>query len=200
MSKDKYLVVVGAAIGLALMLVGWQVFLRPYTFQGSLIDPAAPAPDFELVDQNGDTFRLSEQRDRVVLLFFGYTNCPDVCPVTLTEFKQIKERLGESSDKVRFVFITVDPERDTRQRIGQHLAKFDPEFIGLGGAYEELESVWKSFGVYQSKQETGSAAGYLVDHTARVYAIDKEGNLRLTYPFEMETTAMYEDVRYLIQE
>lgn len=190
----------GVIIGLALILVGWQIYDLTYTYQGSLIDPPLPAADFELIDQNGQPFRLSKQRGRVVLMFFGYTNCPDVCPVTLTEFKQVKQQLGKSAEDVSFVFISVDPERDTRERVKLYMNNFDSTFIGLTGDRAALEPVWKSYGVYQAQQDTGSAAGYLVDHTARVYAIDTQGNWRLTYPFGMEVEKMIADVAHLLRE
>lgn len=190
----------GGILVVLLILVGWQVVSRPYTFQGSLIEPPIKAPEIELIDQDGQPFRLSDHHGKVVLVFFGYTNCPDVCPLTLSDFKLIKADLDEQTDQVSFVFVTVDPERDTQERLKAYLANFDPAFVGLTGSLSELESVWKAYGVYQAKQDTGSAAGYLVDHTARTYAIDKNGDLRLTYPFEMERQALLEDVRHLIQD
>jgi protein SCO1/2 len=191
----------GVGLGLAglLLLVGWRAFQQDYQFRGSLIDPPAPAADFTLEDQNQVPFTLSNQKGKVVLLFFGYTNCPDVCPVTLAHFKQIKADLGEQAGEVQFVFITVDPERDTAERLKDYLPNFDPGFIGLTGSRADLEPVWKNYGVYQARQETGSAAGYLVDHTARTYLIDRQGNWRLTYPFEMEKDAILSDVRFLIK-
>jgi protein SCO1/2 len=191
---------VGGMLGVVFILVAWQVLSRPYAFQGSLIEPPVEATDFELTDQNGQPFRLRDHRGKVVLIFYGYTNCPDVCPLTLSDFKLIKADLGEQADQVSFMFVTVDPERDAQERLPAYLANFDPTFVGLTGSFSELESVWKAYGVYQAKSETGSAAGYLVDHTARTYAIDKQGNLRLTYPFEMERQAILEDVRHLVQE
>lgn len=190
----------GGILVVLLILVGWQVVSRPYTFQGSLIEPPIKAPEIKLIDQDGQSFRLSDHHGKVVLVFFGYTNCPDVCPLTLSDFKLIKADLDEQTDQVSFVFVTVDPERDTQERLKAYLANFDPAFVGLTGSLSELESVWKAYGVYQAKQDTGSAAGYLVDHTARTYAIDKNGDLRLTYPFEMERQALLEDVRHLIQD
>ncbi len=199
--KTRFVLVgVGGMLLVGLLLAGWQVLGRGYTFKGSLIDPAIPAADFSLVDQNGETFQLSAQKGKVVLIFFGYTNCPDVCPITLTDFKRIKNELGGLTDEVRFVFITVDPERDTIERLRAYLPSYDPAFFGLTGEREQLEQVWKSYGVYQARQESGSAAGYLVDHTARIYAIDKRGNWRLTYPFEMDRNAVIEDVRHLLEE
>ncbi len=108
---------VGILIGLGLLLVGWQISNRPYKFKGSLIEPPIPAADFELTDHKEETFRLSDQAGKVVLIFFGYTNCPDVCPITLSEYKKIIESLGEQADQVRFAFITVDPERDDVTRL-----------------------------------------------------------------------------------
>lgn len=193
------LIGVGVLVGVALALIGWQVF-NPYQYQGSLIEPPIPAADFELTDQHGDGFRLSDQQGKVVLIFFGYTHCPDVCPVTLSEFLRVKEALGEQAGQVRFVFVTVDPERDTPQRLGQHLQNFDPDFIGLTGERAALEQVWADYGVYAARAETDSAAGYLVDHTARIYAIDKQGNWRLTYPFGMEVEKLIQDVIHLVAE
>lgn len=190
----------GSVLVLALLLVGWRVFASPYRYQGSLIDPAPPAADFTLTDQFEQPFRLSDQRGKVVLIFFGYTNCPDVCPVTLTEYHRIKEALGDQADRVTFVFITVDPERDTSERLRAHLGNYDTAIIGLTGERAELESVWKSYGVYQARRDLGSAAGFLVDHTARTYLIDPQGNWRLSYPFEMDRSAIIEDVRHILRE
>lgn len=201
MFKTRFgIIAFGVVIGLLVTLVVWQVLADDYTYQGSLIEPPVPAADFELIDQHGDTFRLSDQNGKVVLIFFGYTHCPDVCPVTLSEFKQISERLEEKTEQVEFVFITVDPERDTGEVLGKYMANFNPSFAGLTGDGDELEKIYRSYGVYRAKQETDSAAGYLVDHTARVYAIDKQGNWRLTYPFGMETEKLYQDVSHLIEE
>ncbi len=197
--KSKYILLgLGVLVGVALILTAWQYIQLPYTFRGSLIDPPVPAADFELTDQHGRAFRLSEQNGKVVLLFFGYTNCPDVCPLTLSDFKRIKAGLGSQASDVRFVFITVDPERDTSEVLGQYMQNFEADFIGLSGERQQLEGVWKDYGVYQAKQEVGSAAGYLVDHTARTYLVDQQGNWRLTYPFEMGPEDITQDVRYLL--
>jgi protein SCO1/2 len=197
--KTKYFLLgVGVLLGVALVLTGWQFIQRPYTFRGSLIDPPVPAADFELTDQNDQPFRLSDQKGQIVLLFFGYTHCPDVCPLTLSHFKQIKAELGDQADQVRFVFVTVDPERDTAAALNEYLPNFDSQIVGLTGSMESLEGVWKAYGVYRAKQEVGSAAGYLMDHTARTYLIDQQGNWRLTYPFEMGKDEILQDVLHLL--
>ncbi len=186
-------------LGLVALLTT-QVLGQSYTFKGSLIEPPLPAEDFSLKDQYGRPFRLSDHRGEVVLIFFGYTYCPDVCPVTLADFRQIKAQLGAGAEKVKFVFITVDPERDTPERIAEHLANFDSTFVGLTGDPADLQAVWDAYGVYAEKAAAGSASSYLVDHTARVYVVDVGGNLRLTYAFGTESQVMAQDVAHLMDE
>jgi protein SCO1/2 len=197
---------VGVGLLLGLALVAGVTLARPYTFRGSLIDPPLPAADFTLIDAQGEDFTLSEQKGSLVLVFFGYTTCPDVCPATLGEMKEIRRRLQADSrlarqaETIRYVFITVDPQRDTPEQVRKYTAAFDPAFIGLSGSQAELEPVWKSYGVYRAVSDTTSAAGYLVDHTARVYLIDQAGNLRLTYPFGTPVDDLLQDVRHLLKQ
>ena len=199
--KKYTLLGISIVIGLlATIGAAWFFMDQSYTYQGVLIDPPAQATDFSLKDQYGNTFRLSEQRGEVVLIFFGYTNCPDVCPVTLSEFKRIKADLGDQADRVRFVFITVDPERDTQERMQTYMNNFDSTFIGLSGERTELEPIWKAYGVYQDRQDLGSAAGYLVDHSAIIYVIDQQGRWRLDYTFGMEVEKITKDLQYLLRE
>jgi len=204
MSRTVLLAGVGLVLGLALAAA--FALNRPYTFRGSVIDPAVPAADFTLTGARGENFTLSSQAGSLVLIFFGYTTCPDVCPATLGEMREIRRRLqadprlARQAESIRYVFITVDPQRDTPERIGAYAASFDPAFIGLTGSEAELEPVWKSYGVYRAVRETASAAGYLVDHTARVYLIDQAGSLRLTYPFGTPVDDMLQDIRYLLKQ
>jgi protein SCO1/2 len=197
--KPRSLLIFGMAVLVGLiamfLVLGPQ---REYTFQGSLIEPPVAAPQFELTDMNSEPFQLSQLSDQVVVIFFGYTSCPDVCPVTLTEFLQIRSKLGQAADEVSFVFVTVDPERDTPERMRKYLTNFDPGIIGLTGERSELEPVWADYGVYQAKAEGGSSDNYLVDHSSRVYVIDADGNLRLTYLFGTENQLITEDVRHLV--
>jgi protein SCO1/2 len=199
--RVRYFVLVG--IGLFLVVAGLlvsQSLARSYTFQGSLIDPPLQAEEIVLVDQHGQVFRLSEQRGHVVLLYFGYTYCPDVCPATLAQYRQIKIALGDKAEQVRFVFITVDPERDTPEQIRSYLERFDASFIGLSGPKADLERVWKDYGIYVRKNETESSTGYLVDHSARIYLVDPQGNLRLTYSFGTDSQPIVQDVLHLLRE
>lgn len=199
MKKSRFLIF-GVITGLVMVLGAWFIADKFYAYQGVTIDPPAQAADFTLEDQNGNLFTLSEQRGNVVLIFFGYTNCPDVCPITLSEYKQIKSKLGPKAENVKFVFITVDPERDSVKRMQLYMKNFDSEFIALTSDRQTLEAVWEDYGVYQERQDVGSAAGYLVDHSARTYAIDTQGLWRINYPFGMEVEKIYQDIIHLLRE
>lgn len=190
----------GGLAALLFLLVGIWLLAPPYTFRGSLIDPPVVAADFSLSDQHGETFRLSDQRGKVVMMAFGYTHCPDVCPATLADFKRVRMLLGQQADQVQFVFVTVDPERDTPAYLARYMQAFDASFYGLSADRAVLEPVWQNYGVYQEKQFLGSAAGYLVDHTSRIYVIDNQGHLRLTFAFGTDVNDMVQDVRYLVGE
>ncbi|MBE0411434.1 MAG: SCO family protein [Anaerolineales bacterium] len=179
--------------------VAGTLFLsKPYVFNGVTLDPPVEIEDFALIDQHGQRFSLRDQTDKIVLIFFGYTHCPDICPVTLSDFRDIKSKLGDLDDQVEFVFITVDPERDTPEQIYTYLQIFENGILGLSGERYELEKVWESFFVYQEKVDAGSEAGYLVDHTSRVYLVDKQGELRLTFHFGTTSNEMAEDIIYLL--
>jgi protein SCO1 len=196
--KKYGMVGLGVVIGLALVLVGWRAMDSGYTYQGTLIDPPISATDFTLTNQNGGTFRLSDQRGKVVLIFFGYTHCTDVCPATLLNFKRVKTMLGNRAQQVEFVFVTVDPERDSPEALRKDLANYDPSFIGLTGTRPELAKVWKAYGVYQAKVDNGTP-DYSVDHTSIVYVIDPQGNWRMTYPFGMDAGKITSDLQHLLQ-
>jgi protein SCO1 len=194
--------VISSVIGLlAGVLLIWGVaFARPYTLRGSEIDPHLPAADITLSRADGSQFTLSDSHGKITLIFFGYTYCPDICPATLADMKRVKAELGQSADGVQFVFITVDPLRDTPERIHSYAIGFDPDFIGLSGSEDDLAEVWKAYFVSRQIQDTGSAAGYLVDHSTRVYLVDLDQNLRLTYAYGTAAADIAADIRYLLKE
>jgi protein SCO1/2 len=170
------------------------------SFRGSVLDEPVAVPDFTLTDENGQPFSLSEQRGNVVLLFFGYTSCPDVCPTTLGTWRRIHQALGEDAQRVRFVFVTVDPERDTIERLGMHVNAFNPDFVGLTGPQSDLEAVYDIFGVvYEKDTSSGSAMGYLVNHTATTFVVDTEGRWRLRETFGTEVDDIVHDIRQLLR-
>lgn len=136
-----------------------------------------------------------------MLLFFGYTSCPDVCPTTLAAWKQVHAALGGDADRVRFVFVTVDPERDTPARLKRYLAIFSPEFVGLTGTQEALAATYRAYGVVREKvMPAGSATGYLVTHTARTFLVDPTGLLRLSYGFGTPAQDVIDDIRWMLRE
>lgn len=190
--------IVGAIAGF--MLIAAAALLKPHSFRGSLVLPPVPAPDFSLDNGQGSSTSLKDFRGRFVVLFFGYTACPDVCPTSLSEMKLVRKRLGKLAEDVQVILITVDPERDTPQRTAQYAASFSPDFIGLSGSEAELEPVWKDYGVYHEKRPSSSAAGYLVDHSAFLYVIDRNGNLRETFSFGTPVDDIVDDLRYLLKE
>ncbi len=184
----------------ALVVMAGFVYLNPYQLRGAVIEDPQPAPEISLPSSNGESFVLSQQQGRLVYLFFGYTSCPDVCPITLSEMKQLRTGLGDKADQVEFLFVTVDPQRDTVERLHTYLGAFDPQIIGLTGSMEELQSVWDAYGIVREVQDQGSAAGYLVSHSARTYLIDRQGRLRVSYAFGTLSQDIESDIRYLLKE
>lgn len=200
MKQNSYFPLYVATAILALALLIAAVFTRPYTFHGSVITPPFSVTDFTLQTADGASFRLNDQKGKIVLLFFGYTSCPDVCPTTLAEFKQVHEMLGDAAEKVLFVMITADPERDTPDKVAAYAARFNPEFVGLSGSMAELQPIWKELGVFVEKQDAGSAAGYLVSHTASVYVLDQNGNLIMTFPYGTSASDMTDDIIQILKK
>ena len=191
----------GVAGTLALVLLVWAAaFARPYELHGSEITTEVQAPAVNLTRADGSPFRISALKGKIVLLFFGFTSCPDVCPTTLADFKRVKADLGEKADQLAFIFITVDPQRDTPEGAQAYAAGFDPQFIGLSGSETELEPVWQGYGVYRKITESGSAASYEVDHSSRVYLVDTTNRLRVTYPYGTPVEDLTADIRFLLKE
>lgn len=134
-----------------------------------------------------------------VVLFFGYTYCPDVCPTTLAEYRRAKEQLGPLADQVRFVFVTVDPERDTRERLATYVEIFDEDFVGLTGDTEVLARMYEDFGVVVSRVDNQDSSDYWLNHTAMSYVVDKDGAVRLVHLFGMTSEDMAKDIAALVK-
>ena len=199
---DKRTLLVGLLTFLVVGIVAAGAFLfsEPAGFQGTAYtEPYPPAPEFELARSSG-SFRLADTRGNIVLLFFGYTSCPDICPTTMSELKTALERIGEeNAENVKVIFVTVDPERDTPERVQEYVNHFDPDFIGLSGSEAELAPIWNKYGVYREIVEGTSAAGYLVNHTARVTMIDQDGYLRVSYGFDAPVENIVHDLQLLLK-
>ena len=154
--------------------------------------------DFTLTNQDGGQSSLKDFRGKAVLLTFGYTHCPDVCPATLAQFKQVRQALGADGAKVQALFVSVDPRRDTPAHLKQYVGYFDPGFVALTGPPAELERI---IGRYMGKfviRETGSAAGYFVDHTAFIYLIDPQGKVRYLFSPEVDRKILLAGVRAVL--
>lgn len=172
-----------------------------YQFKNSQLTPPDPAYDFELIDQNNQPFQLRSQRGKVVMIFFGYTNCPDVCPATLSDMQILRNRLGTLQDKVTMLFITVDPERDTVTRLKQFVDRFDSHIVALTGDVTALANVYKAYGAGAQRQELPeSALKYAMDHTSTMTVIDKQGQRRLLIGFGSDLTDTQNDILALIKE
>jgi protein SCO1/2 len=200
---DRKLFGIGVAI-LLLIAVGILfsiLFSQPPSFRGTLYaEPFPPAAEIELQKSNGETFRLSESKDKVTLLFFGYTACPDFCPTTLAEMKQVLDGLGDEVEKAQVVFITVDPEKDTSEKMQEYANRFHPAIIGLGGTAEELQTIWTAYGIFRAETDVETALGTVIDHTVRLYLIDFDGNLRLSYAYGTPYQDVLYDVQLLIEQ
>lgn len=176
-----------------------------HTYTGQLFEDRLPVGEIHGVSHTGEPFDLADLQGKYVLLFFGYTFCPDVCPTTLLEVSDALETIADggsrAADSVAAVFVTVDPERDTVERMAQYVPGFHPQIIGVVVDPNELEAVKSSYGVYAEKSDVGeaSAAGYLVDHTAAVYVIDREGNLAALFAHDTPADAMAADIKALLR-
>jgi protein SCO1/2 len=157
------------------------------------------ARDFSLPDQNGQVRSLKEFQGKVVVLFFGYTQCPDVCPTTMTELAQAKKMLGADGDKLQVVFVTVDPERDTPDVLKGYMANFDPTFIALRGTPEQVAAIAKDFKVFYKKTEGKTPTSYSMDHSAASYVYDTKGQLRLYTRYGSGAQALASDIKLLLK-
>jgi protein SCO1/2 len=172
-------VVLAAAAGAGYF--AWRLAHRPSPAQRG--DPlAAIGDDFQLRNQHGGTTRLSELRGKALLMFFGYTHCPDICPSTLYSMSQARKLLGSEGERLQGIFITVDPARDTPERLREYLSYFDPTFLGLTGSDAELSAVAKAFGASFQREGGARGADYLMGHTTFGYLLDTGGRVVKLFP------------------
>jgi len=174
---------------------------KQHEFYGHLYDQ--PAYNFELTDHEGKRVKLSDftNQKKIVLLFFGYTHCPDVCPMALeTMAKVMKNLTPEEAKRVQVLFISVDPERDTPEVLKGYVPYFNPNFVGLRGTEKEIEKTAKEYKAYYKKVEGESAGGYLIDHTTTIYLVTPDMKIKLLYtPAKQEPKKMAEDIKFLLE-
>jgi protein SCO1/2 len=152
---------------------------RPPSFQNTDVTGLPYGSGFALTDHNGKPRTLADFKGKVVVMFFGYTQCPDVCPTTMAEMAGVMKELGPQADQVQVLFVTVDPERDTRELLAQYVPAFDQRFLGLYGDAAQTAAVAKEFKVFYAKVPGKTPGSYSMDHSAGSYVFDKQGKIRL---------------------
>jgi protein SCO1/2 len=168
------------------------------SFQNTDVTGLDYAKGFSLIDHTGKPRTLADYKGKVVIVFFGYTQCPDVCPTTMAEMAGVMQKLGPQADQVQVLFITLDPERDTRELLANYVPAFDKRFVGLTGTLEQTAKTAKEFKVFYSKVPGKEPGSYTIDHTAGSYVFDKEGRLRLFIRHGGGADPIVHDVRQLL--
>ena len=190
MQRKTMLVGVVIFAGLAILTAGFY-FTQKGSLRGAVIDPAWAAPEFQLTDHNGMPFTMSSERGKVVLMYFGYVNCPDECPLTMAHLKLARQSLGDRAKDVQVIMVSTDPVRDTPEALKNFMEHFDPSFRGLTGTTADLEKVWKDYGV---DVEDGGET-----HSTFLYVIDPAGKIRETFLPNTEASDIAADVSLLLK-
>jgi protein SCO1/2 len=187
---------------LAALVIGVAVYQAnlPPALNGGVIEPPKPMPDFTLQSVHGPV-RLSDFRGKVVVVFFGFTNCLDVCPLTMAALRQAVTDLGEQAANVQVLFISVDYKRDTPQVVNDYATNFHPDFVGLTGSQEQIDQVTRDYGIYYEFGEPDPGTGaYEVGHTTTTQVLDRQGNLILTWAYGLPPDKLTSDLKVLIGE
>lgn len=190
----KYLLIALSVLALVLAGCGPQ---RP-EFKGTDITGVDWGKDFRLTDHTGKARTLADFRGKAVVVFFGYTHCPDVCPTTLAEMANVMKRLGKDAERVQVLFITLDPARDKPELLAQYVPSFHPTFLALYGDEATTRKTAQDFKVFYQKQESGSKVGYTLDHAANTFVYDPAGRLRLLFGFGSGVDNIYHDINELL--
>lgn len=168
------------------------------SFQNTDVTGLDYAKGFSLTDHTGKPRTLADYKGKVVVVFFGYTQCPDVCPTTMAEMASVMQKLGPQADQVQVLFITLDPERDTPQLLASYVPAFDKRFVGLYGTLAQTAKTAKDFKVFYSKVPGSSPGSYTIDHMAGSYVFDKDGRLRLFIRHGVTADSIVHDIRQLL--
>jgi protein SCO1/2 len=192
LSRRRFL---ACAVGAALLTACAKSGPR---FVGSDVTGANLGGDLRLFDHTGKARTLADFRGKVVVVFFGYTQCPDVCPTTLAELAQVMKKLGREAADVQVLFVTIDPERDTRELLAQYVPSFDPSFLGLYGDAEATARAAAAFKVLYQKAPGPTPASYTMDHSAGTFLLDREGRMRVYESYGQGADAFEHDIRALL--
>lgn len=169
-------------------------------FKGIDLTGAEYARSLNLTDQDGHARSLADFKGKVLVVFFGYTQCPDVCPTTMAEVAEVKKSLGADGDKVQGIFVTIDPERDTAALLKSYLGSFDPSFVGLRGSEEQTQAAAKEFKVFYAKVPGKTPESYTMDHTAASFIFDTEGRVRVYARYGAGAQPLADDIKLLLAE
>lgn len=188
-------------LGAALLVLSFVGCAPPQPgFKNTDLTGADCCKDFRLTDHNGKVRTLADFRGKVVVMFFGYTQCPDVCPTTMMEMTAVLQQLGTDASRVQMLFVTVDPERDTRELLANYVPAFNPSFLGLYGDMETTARTAKEFRVFYQKQPGSTPSSYTVDHTAGSYVFDPQGRVRLFARYGDGGANLAADLRVLLKQ
>jgi protein SCO1/2 len=189
-----------ALSAVALSVLGLTACMDPKAaFKGVDITGADYAKELNLPDQNGQVRKIKDFSGKLVVVFFGYTQCPDVCPTTMQELAEVKRLLGPDGDKLQAVFVTVDPERDTTELLKAYVENFDPSFVALRPTPEQLPQIAKEFKIYFKRVEGKTPTSYTMDHSAGSYTFDAQGKVRLFNRYGMGAEALAHDFKLLLK-
>lgn len=189
-----------ALCALAFLLGGCdKISSPPPSFKNTDLTGLDYAKEFSLTDHNGKPRTLADFKGKVVVLFFGFTQCPDVCPTTMAELSAVMKELGPQADQVQVLFVTIDPERDTQQLLSEYVPAFDKRFLGLYGDAAATAKVAKEFKVFYAKVEGKTPGSYSMDHTAASYVFDRNGQIRLFVRHGGGAAPIVHDIKQLLQ-
>jgi len=172
----------------------------PPELNGTVYSEPRETPEFTLQATGRESVSAEDYRGKVVPIYFGYTFCPDVCPTTMANLARVQREVDDDGDDMQVLMITVDPQRDTSQVVQDYVTSFHPTFVGLSGTEAQIATATEPFGVFYEAAEGSAASGYLVDHTARIFVLDKSGALRVTYAYDTPVEEIIADMRVLIEE
>lgn len=179
-------------------VVSGAFLLRPHDFTGTVIQSPQTAPAFTLTGSTGDPLNITDFRGKIVVLYFGYTFCPDICPTTMLEIRDAMDLLGRRAEDVQVIMVSVDPDRDTPDRLDEYVTYFHEDFLGAVGTEEEIAEVAALYGIYYAAN-TDEGDNYTVDHTSSVMALDREGHMKIVFSPDTQAEAMAADLRELLR-
>jgi protein SCO1/2 len=196
MGRAEWLMIAAVAvIGLGL---GFFLF-QPHTYAGTVLQSPRPAPALDgLTFSNGDPADLEVFAGDVVLMYFGYTHCPDICPTSMATIARARESLGDDAERVHGLLVTVDPERDTPEALNRYLGNFDRSFLGVYGPAETLTTTAMLYGIHSEVHDEAEELGYTVDHTGTIIALDTDGHVRVLYSHTVDADALSADLAELL--